>query len=146
MIILRPDKKGKEYNNAPPPHVVDGICVDTNEEETITGANIIDNSEANKKKKKMTPAKCSMLEFCSKPKLELANALEFEYFYGKGNNIGKITWQILKDQEYITGNDKILDAKILHNPIEEDIYWSKLNESFLEHVIPSVVGNAALLD
>ena len=64
-------------------------------------------SSTKSKRKKLSASKQSIKNFTSMDKIDIANADHFEFCYGTNKKIGKVTWKILADTDYLEENDKI---------------------------------------
>ena len=76
---------------------------------------------------------------------DIANATSFEHCHGSGKKVGSITWDILRDTEYLYENDHIQfdnDSSI----IMKELNWDNLNETFFDHIFPSIEGHAKMID
>ena len=78
-------------------------------------------------------------------KHDTANATSFKHCHGSGKQVGSITWEILRDTEYLYDNDKI-DFDDDSAYIMKELNWDNLNETFFEHIFPSIEGHAKILD
>ena len=97
-----------EYDHAPPPDMVDGILVNDHDASSDEDERNDDMSSSTKsKRKKLSASKQSIKNFTSMDKNDIANADHFDFCYGTNKKIGKITWKILSDEDYLEDNDKI---------------------------------------
>ena len=80
-------------------------------------------------------------------KIDIANVDHFEFCYGTNKKIGKISWKILSDADYLEDNDKIESIDENQNPvIIKEIDWCDMSKSFFEHIFPSIECHNRMID
>ena len=76
---------------------------------------------------------------------DIANAKSFKHCYGSGKEVGSITWEILRDTEYLYDNDKI-EFDEDSTCVMKELDWDNRNEIFFEHIFPSIEGHGKIMD
>jgi len=100
--------------------------------------------EEEEKKKKQSPMVKCQAEFAKLSKEVLAEATVFTMTYGS-KEAEFIDWEILGDQEY--HYDTIFRPPTSSNVVSSSFdFECSIQENFFEHVFPSVVGHAEIID
>jgi len=91
------------------------------------------------KKKKKNPT----AEFCNMDGDAIRNATTFSLLWGEDDNI-RLTWEILRDGEYVTDADDPLELpeklEFQDEGWEDDAALSDPTEMFFEHIFPDITG------
>jgi hypothetical protein len=96
-------------------------------------------------KQKLTPATKSQKEFMNQSTEMLKAATSFALFWGKGND-DYVLWETLGDTEHNINNEfKPPETENVINP-DFDFSTENLSKFFFQHVFPSTVGHAKIID
>ena len=101
--------------------------------------------EEDEKKKKTSPMLQSQREFAAVEKGILKSAKVFTMKYGEGGPEDYIEWEVLGDQEH--HRDTTFSPPTSSNVIHTNFkYEAPIEDNFFEHVFPSIVGHAKIID